>query len=159
VDETPIRSRSPGKTKEIAKMPHPRKSPEMFKKPNMLPGFQNAFMDSTPSRISQRRVGNGKQREIEDMLGDDLGVASFQGPVSPPASPTRYPQDMDTDVKTEVMDLLEENEAVRQEDISNRDMDIEMAEEMHNISEEMEDVDIEPFDWKTEVHLNSPVSQ
>lgn len=134
-------------------MAHLHKSPETFKKPNMLPGFQNAFMDSTPS---QRRVGKGKQREIEDVLGDNLGVASFPDPASPPTSPTRYPRDMDTDVQREVLDFFEENDVtVRPEDISNRDVDIEMAEEVHNISEQMEDVGIiEYFDWKTEVHFN-----
>ncbi|KAF8236475.1 hypothetical protein L208DRAFT_1390557 [Tricholoma matsutake] len=151
VHETPIRSRSPGNAKEIAKMAHLHKSPETFKKPNMLPGFQNAFMDSTPS---QRRVGKGKQREIEDVLGDNLGVASFPDPASPPTSPTRYPRDMDTDVQREVLDFFEENDVtVRPEDISNRDVDIEMAEEVHNISEQMEDVGIiEYFDWKTELN-------
>jgi hypothetical protein len=137
-------------------MPHPRKSPEKFKKPNMLPGFQNAFMDSTPSRLSQRRAGKGKQREIDHVLGEGSGAASFQHLVSPPTSPIRCPQDMDTDVKMEVLDLFEDNDAtVQQEDIPSGDMNIEMAEEAHNVSEEMEDADIiEQFDWKTEVPLN-----
>jgi hypothetical protein len=156
VDETPIRSRSPGKTKETAQISHARKSPEKFKKPNMLPGFQNAFVDSSPSLLSQWRVGKGKQREIDDVISNGLGVANFVSPVSPPISPTRRPQDMDTYVKIESLDLPKKNEILPQEDITNTDMDIEMVEEV-NISEEMEDVDIiEPFDWKTEVHLNPP---
>jgi hypothetical protein len=147
VDETPIKSHSPGKTHDIAKSPYHRKSPEKFKKPNMLPGFQNAFMDSTPLRPSQRRADKGKQREIEDVLADDAGAASF---ASPPTSPTRY---TGIDIRMGDLDLVEENDAtVRYGYTLNPDMDTEMAEEAHNLSEGMGDVDIiEPFDWKTEV--------
>ena len=68
--------------------------------------------------------------------------------MSPPASPFRYPQNIDTEVKMEVLDLLEDNDTTVQQDIP----DIEMAEEAHNISEEMDDTHtIELFDWKTEV--------
>lgn len=111
-------------------------------------------MHSTPSHLSQR-VGKGKQREVDDVHGD--GLRRFRPPVSPPTSPIRYPPNIDIDVKMEVLDLLEENDAtLQQEDISNRDVDIEMAEETYNVFEEMEDAQIiEPFDWKTEVQLNS----
>jgi hypothetical protein len=152
VDETPIRSQRPGKTDDITKMPHHRKSPEKFKKPNMLPGFQNAFMDSTPIRPSQRRVDKGKQRELEDVLADDLGVAGF---LSPPTSPTRHPHETGIDIRMGDIDLFEESDpSVRYKDTLNPDMDIEMADEVHNLSEGTEDINmIEPFDWKTEVLL------
>ena len=132
------------------------KSPEEFKKPNVLPGFQNAFMHSTPLRLSQRHVDKGKQREIEDVLGADSGVASFRDPMSSPISPTRYPQDADIDVKLNGLDFLEESDAtIQQEDMPNRDMDIDMVEATHNAVEETEEVDIiEPLNWKTEVSLN-----
>jgi hypothetical protein len=129
-------------------MLHLRKSPEMFKKPSMLPGFQNAFVDLTPSRPSQRRGGKGKQRDIEDAIDD----TNYQNLVSLPSSPARCEQDMDIDFKMETQHLLENDITIH---IPNRDVDVEMAEEPGSASEKGENVDkIEPFDWKTEVYLS-----
>ena len=125
-------------------MLHLRKSPETFKKPSMLPGFQNAFVDFTPSR---RRGGKGKQRDTEDVIDD----TNFQNPVSLPSSPARCAQDMDMDVKMETQYLLENDITIH---IPNMDVDVEMAEEPRSASEG-ENVDkVEPFDWKTEVYLS-----
>lgn len=152
MEDTPHRPLFQGNAKGPSKVPY--KSPEKPKKSNALPGFQNAFMTSTPLRPSQQRPNKGKQREIGGTQLHDAPFPSvFHIPVSPPSSPIHRPRRPETNTKGGYLtNPLEEPVPAQDFDI---DGDVEMAaedDETMIFEEAEEEVDpVEPFNWKIEV--------
>lgn len=158
VQETPRRAHH---HRTIKDSPTKRqRSPEFPKRHNAaLPGFQNAFVDSTPSRPSHSRATKGKERAIEGLepLLEHRSLPSYSQFVedapridSPLSSPTRSSQ-QNTDEKMEDANLEDTPQT-----FMDVDGDVDMAENDEEIVEELDR--IEPFNWKAEVNHPSPVT-
>lgn len=152
MDDTPQQPTLQGNAKGPSKAPY--KSPEKTRKSNALPGFQNAFMTSTPLRPSQQRPNKGKQREIETQLQDAPFPSILHVPLSPPTSSMNLPRLPEPIIK---QGNLHDEPLLTQGFDGDGDIEMVVDDDEAMIFEEAEEeVDpIEPFNWKIEVLSHS----
>lgn len=152
--ETPRRPRHMPSTQRLTpKRLQPPKSPEKMRQSAMLPGFENAFMPSSPVAKTQiQSNGKGKQKAIDLLKDDSDGVVERDGldlweradAVIPPFPLARAARseagDMDVDIQS----------ARPTEALFDVPMSDEVAADVPSVVEERLD-DVKPFDWSAEV--------
>ncbi|KAF9501595.1 hypothetical protein BDN71DRAFT_721855 [Pleurotus eryngii] len=152
--ETPRRPRHMPLTQRLTpKRLQPPKSPEKMRQSAMLPGFENAFMPSSP--VAKTRIesnGKGKQKAIDLLKDDSDGVIERDGldlweradAVIPPFPLARAARsemgDMDVDIQS----------ARPTEALFDVPMTDEVAADVPLVVEERLD-DVKPFDWSAEL--------
>lgn len=140
--------------------------PTPAKRPAMLPGFENAFLASSPSRPSRK----GKEREtnlwdvtsnLAEMEDAPLSSPPSQSgtrrsqPISPPSSPLTAKQHRTRHVDVSMdddPDIFADNSNTNPGDDNG---DVEMT-SVEIPDEELDE--IEPIDWKEEVCMFLPLS-
>jgi hypothetical protein len=131
-DETPLRTFRPmPPIYKVSPMKNDRKSPE--KKNVSLPGFENAFENSTPLRSPSKR--DKRKEKLKSMFDADLNENPFSASIPP--APETFVQPMQIEHDTMI------------QDVSSRNFDTPIDEEMDVITQEPDESipEAEQLDW------------
>jgi hypothetical protein len=127
----------------------------------MLPGFQNAFMPSSPVRSSQTRDGKGKEREVySDSMGKGKRISflkypsQFASDLPPPSSPPSSPTLQRARAARADVNMREVSYDRDAPSGNLEEEDIEMIEDGSDMMSLETQDEFEPINWRAEACLS-----